>query len=64
MPSGWRNQRLRKAKVALASVVAAFCLYGGKELLDGSRGEGLRALLIAAVAGAGLGALLWTTRND
>ncbi|MDF3071851.1 MAG: hypothetical protein K0R38_7452 [Polyangiaceae bacterium] len=49
---------MRKLKVALASVVAVFCLYGAKELLGGSRDQGLQALLIAGVAGAVLVALV------
>lgn len=43
---------MRKLKVALASVVAVFCFYGGKELISGSREQGLQALLVAGVAGA------------
>lgn len=44
--------------MVLASVIAVFCFYGGKELLTGSRDEGLQALLIAGVAGALLVALV------
>ncbi len=53
---------MRKIKVVLASVVAVFCLYGGKELVSGSRDQGMQALLVAGLAGAALVALILKTK--
>jgi hypothetical protein len=53
---------MRKAKVALASVVAVFCFYGGKEWFTGSHDEGVKALLVAALAGALLAVLVWKSK--
>jgi hypothetical protein len=53
--------RLHHTKKVLGILMIVFGLYGSKELATGSTGEALDALVIAALSGLGLLALIKTT---
>lgn len=53
--------KLHHLKKGLGILTVLFGLYGAKELITGSTSEALDALVIAALSGLGLAALIKTT---